>query len=57
MLQAFDGASEFEKLIVHELECPTGIVSMLFKCLQAVTIDKDIPVNVSQHGKEIQVSR
>lgn len=42
-------------LITHRAECPAGIASTLFKCLQAVTMDKDNPINISQHGKEIEV--
>lgn len=36
---------------MHKPGCPEGITSTLFKCLQAVTMDKDIPINISQHGK------
>ena len=44
-------------MIVYEAECPEAIASTLFKCLLAVTMDKDIPTKISQRGKEIQVSR
>lgn len=46
----------FEKLIMDGAGCLEGIASMLFQCLQAVTMDKDIPINISQHWKEIRVS-
>ena len=48
---------EFEKLIVYKAERPEDIASMVFKCLLAVTMDKDIPIDISQREKEIQVSR
>lgn len=44
-------------MIVYKAECPEDIASTLFKCLLAVTMDKDIPINISQREREIQVSR
>lgn len=46
---------EFEKLIVHRAEYTQSISSTLFKCLQAVKMDKDIPL--IYHEKETRVSR
>ena len=57
LLLATERSLEFEKLIVYKAECPEDIASTFFKCLLAVTMDKDIPINISQREREIQVSR
>ena len=57
LLLATEVFLEFEKLIVYKAERPEDIASMVFKCLLAVTMDKDIPIDISQREKEIQVSR
>ena len=57
LLLATKRSLEFKKLIVCEAEYPEDIASMVFKHPQAGTVNKDIPINISQHGREIQVSR
>lgn len=57
MLLATKRSLKFEKLIVCKAEYPEDIASTLFKYLQAVTMNKNIPINISQHEREIQVSR